>query len=54
MIFSYKYSMATARRQILNENEIRTYHCMSRCVRRAFLCGPDILTKNLLIIEKTG
>jgi hypothetical protein len=37
--------MATARKDILDENNPRTYHCMSRCVRRAFLCGLDHFTQ---------
>jgi REP element-mobilizing transposase RayT len=35
---------AYARRQILNETEVGVYHCVSRCVRRAFLCGQDSFT----------
>jgi REP element-mobilizing transposase RayT len=33
-----------ARRQIVDEGEVGVYHCVSRCVRRAFLCGQDALT----------
>ena len=33
--------MAYARSEILAPNEVSTYHCVSRCVRRAFLCGED-------------
>ena len=35
---------AYARRQIVDEIEVGVYHCVSRCVRRAFLCGQDALT----------
>jgi REP element-mobilizing transposase RayT len=33
-----------ARRDIVREGEIGTYHCWSRCVQRAFLCGYDEVT----------
>lgn len=33
--------MTYARSEIFNSQEIGTYHCVSRCVRRAFLCGFD-------------
>ena len=36
--------MASARKEIVNENEVGTYHCIARCVRRSFLCGFDNLT----------
>ena len=32
------------RREIIAEGEVGAYHCMARCVRRAFLCGKDNLT----------
>ena len=32
------------RREIVAEGEVGVYHCMARCVRRAFLCGKDKLT----------
>ncbi|MGH9655347.1 MAG: transposase [Bryobacteraceae bacterium] len=35
---------AYARRQIVDQTEVGIYHCVSRCVRRAFLCGQDFLT----------
>ncbi len=37
--------MTYARREIFDPDEIGVYHCVSRCVRRAFLCGEDALTK---------
>lgn len=35
---------ACARAEIVRAGEVGTYHCVSRCVRRAFLCGEDALT----------
>src|SRR5262245_6335476 len=35
---------ACARRQIVDEERIGVYHCIARCVRRAFLCGLDPYT----------
>jgi hypothetical protein len=36
--------MALPRSKYVQEGEIGVYHCFSRCVRRAFLCGFDTLT----------
>jgi len=33
-----------ARRQIVIEDRVGVYHCIARCVRRAFLCGTDPYT----------
>ena len=33
-----------SRRQIVVEDEVGVYHCIARCVRRAFLCGVDTYT----------
>ena len=35
---------AYARREIVREGEVGVYHCVARCVRRAFLCGSDAVT----------
>ena len=31
------------RRDIVRQGEVGIYHCWSRCVRRAFLCGRDLV-----------
>ncbi|MBP1597823.1 MAG: transposase, partial [Acidobacteria bacterium] len=36
--------MALPRRTYVQEGQEGVYHCFSRCVRRAFLCGFDPLT----------
>ena len=40
-ICSHILSMTMARTAVVLENEAGIYHCVSRCVRRAFLCGWD-------------
>ncbi len=33
-----------ARRNIVLEDTVGVYHCIARCIRRAFLCGVDTVT----------
>ena len=34
----------TVRAEVIDESQVGVYHCVNRCVRRAFLCGRDPLT----------
>lgn len=36
--------MTVARKEIVNEDAVGVYSCVSRCVRRSYLCGKDYLT----------
>jgi hypothetical protein len=36
--------MTIARREVITESVEGVYHCVNRCVRRAFLCGDDRYT----------
>ena len=38
--------MTTARRTVVLESDPGIYHCISRCVRRAYLCGWDAYSGN--------
>ena len=36
--------MTAPRRTLVDKRHSGYYHCISRCVRRAFLCGTDLAT----------
>ena len=38
------YVPASARRDIVDDHRVGVYHCIARCVQRAFLCGIDSYT----------
>ena len=38
--------MTYARKILIPKGSPGTFHCVSRCVRRAFLCGEDRLTRS--------
>jgi len=52
--------MTQARKNQISLNETPYYHCMGRCVRRAFLCGDDPFTgknyehRKQWIVDKPG
>jgi REP element-mobilizing transposase RayT len=45
--------MALARSKYVKEDQVGVYHCFSRCVRRAFLCGYDAASQQDFSHRKT-
>jgi putative transposase len=45
--------MALPRSKYVKEGKVGVYHCFSRCVRRAYLCGFDTLTQRDFSHRKT-
>ena len=37
-------AMTSARRNLFEPGQAGAYHCVSQCVRRAWLCGVDVYT----------
>jgi len=43
-VHKFTYIMTQARKTVVTQGEVGVYHCISRCVRRAYLCGQDSYT----------
>ena len=45
--------MTMPRRQLVDVAVTRYYHCISRCVRRAFLCGEGVTHRKAWIEQNS-